>query len=331
LCLTYVVKSSVFPELNPAFPWIGRDLQTLRNFLSWPRVVLEGSNQESLFLDTYDGSTDQITGFMHRPCGITKPKTIVLLVHGMAGSADSIYVKMSAAYFLSQNIAVVRLNLRGAGSSGNLCQRRYHAGFTQDFPIVIQYLRRCYPQASIVMMGFSLGGNIILKWLTDSTTLSYIDGAISVSAPLNLSITQQEIARWRNIFYHKYLLACLKKEFLSVDLYQNLAYGKSIKTIHDFDQHIIAKAGGFHGADDYYLQTSAINDLPKIQLPLLLIHAQDDPWIPMRIFENTNLKQLPHIIPLFPKTGGHLGFHDQRFETPWYNICSYLFIQQLRV
>lgn len=318
-----------FPDFTPRFPWLNPDLQTLRNFLIDPHPVIRATKDEEKIFETTDGSRDQVTGVIHWPALVDPQQPLIILIHGMAGSIDSIYMKMAASFLLNQGYPVMRLNLRGAGSSAKLCENRYHGGFTQDLQPVIEQIKIAYSFSSLFLVGFSLGGNIVLKWAAAQPD-PVVKGFIAVSVPIDLALTERQIGLPRNWPYHRYLLYWLKKEFQEHSLYKSLSLTKrqSIKTIYQFDACITAPMAGFDTVEKYYQQVSAVDDIPTIRVPTLLIQAQDDPWIPFFAFNKVKKGKNPLFISLFPKKGGHLGFHGVGSQVPWYNSCAKIFIEK---
>ena len=318
-----------FPDFKPRFPWISADLQTIRNFLIDPNPIITAVTREEKIFKTHDGTQDQVTAIIHWPILGDPQRPLIILIHGMAGSADSIYMKMAANFFLGQGYPVMRLNLRGAGSSAKLCKNRYHGGFTRDLQTVVDQIKAAYSFSSLVFIGFSLGGNIVLKWAAAKPD-PIVKGFIAISVPIDLALTERQIALPRNWFYHQYLLRWLKEEFQGHLLYQSLTLEErlAIKTIHEFDTRITAPMAGFDTVEKYYQQAGAVGDLHAIRAPTLLIQAQDDPWIPFSAFDKIKKGVNPSLTSLFPKNGGHLGFHSVGSTVPWYNRCAQVFIGQ---
>ena len=318
-----------FPDFQPRFPWISADLQTIRNFLIDPNPVITAVKIEEKIFQTHDGSQDQVTAIIHWPVLSDPQRPLIILIHGIAGSANSIYMKMAAAFFSKQGYPVMCLNLRGAGSSATLCKSRYHGGFTRDLQPVIDQIKVACSFSSLFFIGFSLGGNIVLKWAAAKPD-PIVKGFIAVSVPIDLALTERQIALPRNWFYHQYLLHCLKEEFQGHPLYQSLALKerRAIKTIYEFDTRITAPMAGFSTVEKYYQWASAIDDLHVIRVPTLFIQAQDDPWIPFSAFNTVKEGMNPPLTSLFPKNGGHLGFHGTGSLVPWYNRCAQVFIEQ---
>jgi predicted alpha/beta-fold hydrolase len=321
-----------FPPFRPRFPWLGRDLQTLRNFFtgSWPPVA--GIETERLVFEMPDGTGDSLTGALSRP-GTTNPaagRALVVLVHGLAGCEESAYILESARCFLNIGHPVLRLNLRGSAATQPNCREHYHAGRDEDLVAVLDQLgERSELQAGLVLIGFSLGGNMVLKFLASQGRDYPLCCAISVSAPIDLAAAAERFLQPRNQFYHAWILHHMKQEAIVAKGLgpRGVRTIRTARTIYEFDDRVVAPRNGFQGAQDYYRRCSAAQFLGDIRVPTLLISALDDPWIPARDYLNIDWTANPYLVPLLPQSGGHVGFHDARGT--WHNRVSALFIEKL--
>ena len=299
------------PAFFPKFPWFGGDLQTLRNALRSPQASLALWPGTALTFAMDDGSGDHLIGELHRPDGPVGTRPLVILIHGLTGSMDSSYLRVSAGHLLRAGYPVLRLNLRGAGPSRGLTQGFYHAGRSDDLHQVIGQLDGRLAGNGLALIGFSLGGNVMLKYLAERGHRAQIRAAVSVSAPIDLAVTQQQISRWRNRRYHDFLLAAMKAE---------RPCPSGVNSILDFDNHVVAPANGFVDAADYYRRSSAKPMLGDIRRPTLLIHAGNDPWIPARIYRDLDLSGNRRLRLLLPRSGGHVGFHGWGLDRPWHDM-----------
>ncbi|MFK7896718.1 MAG: YheT family hydrolase [Myxococcota bacterium] len=325
-------------EFRPRSPWIGPDLQTLRNTLRGPALPpLETAITRRLILSIEDGSGDRLSCLLALPPAEARLRDapLVVLVHGLGGSEESNYVQVSARHFYALGYPVLQLSLRGAGPSRPLCQGQYHAGRSADFDAVVRALRK-HPDThtavslgGIVAIGYSLGGNMLLKYAAEFGDLR---GVASVSAPIDLAAASRRILDSRNWIYHQYLLRRIKAEALDAPAGLNeseRALIPKLRTILEFDDRFVAPHNGFRDAADYYTQCSAIHALPKIKIPALVIHAVDDPWIPIETYRAFPWKQNPHLEPLFARSGGHVGFHARDSRVPWHDQRLERFLSQL--
>jgi len=244
----------------------------------------------------------------------------VLLLHGLTGDQDSNHMRVTGRELLSAGYPVLRLNWRGAGPTRGKTRHFYHAGRTDDLFAVIGSMSGALAGNGLAAIGYSLGANVLLKYLAERGGLSHLRAAIAVSPPIDLRAAQQRIAARRNWRYHDYLLGRMRAERPSPD---------DIATIIDFDTRVVAPANGFRDALDYYAQSSAGPRLGAIRTPTLIIHAKDDPWIPSASFRDIPWGQFKHVRLLMPWSGGHVGFHSLGLKRPWHDEIALRFLATL--
>jgi uncharacterized protein len=240
---------------------------------------------------------------------------------------------MAAHYFLSLGHPVLRLNQRGAGPSRETCKGHYHAGRSDDLGGVISQLPESLTRQGICLMGLSLGGNVLLKFLAEYPRFAHVKAAVAVSPPVDLKAAQLRIMERRNAVYQNYLLKRMKigvqdSDLLDENRTQNL---DKILSVYDFDDQIVAPANGFADAEDYYRSSSALDLLEAIDTPTLIIHPADDPWVPVdplleRVIQ-TGSAIKSHLSVLCPAHGGHIGGHGADSRVPWHNICAGIFFE----
>ncbi|HEX7006418.1 MAG TPA: alpha/beta fold hydrolase, partial [Alphaproteobacteria bacterium] len=241
------------PPFRPRAPWWTGDLQTVRNYLCPVRPLLSRYAGERLALPMGDGTGDILAAILNRPAA-PAPKPLVLLIHGLTGCEDSIYMRGSARFWLSRGHPVLRLNLRGAGPSRPTCREQYHAGRTDDLRRVLTALDPALLSHGLVLVGNSLGANMLLKYLGEEGAAAPRRAAISVSAPIDLAATAEAFHRPRNRVYLHYLLSRMKAESLApaaaLDRKERMAI-LGARTVRAFDDRFVAPRNGFAGADDY--------------------------------------------------------------------------------
>jgi predicted alpha/beta-fold hydrolase len=310
------------PPFRPRWPWWGGDLQTLRNTLRPPRPTSSALLGERLVLALGDGSGDRLIGRLQRPPDGGHGWPLVVLIHGLAGSEDSAYMAVSAAALLGCGYPVLRLNLRGAGPSRPLCRYQYHAGRTGDLRAALTALDSRLCADGLLVVGYSLGGNMLLKFLAEYGASFPIRAAAAVSAPIDLAAAAQRILAPRNRLYHRHLLRHMKAETLAPAAELTAAERAAITAaanIIEFDDQFVASRNGFDGAADYYARTSAESFLPDIRVPTVIMHAGDDPWIPPHAYQRVAWRHCPHLHPVLPPHGGHVGFHGRGALLPWHD------------
>jgi len=304
------------PRFVPLPPWFGGDLQTLRNVLRPPGDVLAPWPGEEMRFAMKDGTGDELVGTLHRPTE-DRGQPLVMLLHGLTGDQESSYMRVTAREMLKAGYPVLRLNWRGAGPTLGKTQSFYHAGRTDDLFAVIGSMSGALARNGLTAIGYSLGGNVLLKYLAERGGLSHLHAAIAVSAPIDLHATQQRVAEYRNRRYHRYLLARMREE---------RPCPPDVASILEFDNRVVAPSHGFRDALDYYAQCSAGPHLGAIRTPTLVIHAADDPWIPSRTFRDIAWDQFRQVRLLMPWSGGHVGFHALGLKRPWHDEVALRFL-----
>jgi hypothetical protein len=317
------------PPFRPRLPWLGGDLQTLRNFLTrrWPD--LGGYATEQITFPLGDGSGDVLIGTLNRPDRTVPGRPLVMLIHGLSGCADSSYMLYSAAHLLSLGHSVLRLNLRGAGPSRPLCRFQYHAGRTGDLAAVLAQLAPALTADGVALVGYSLGGNMLLKFLAEHGRDLSVRAAASVSAPIDLSGAARRMMAGRNRAYQAWLLARMKQDCTGPAMAltaRELSALVLARSVWEFDDRFVAPRNGYAGAEAYYADNMAQRFLPAIRVPTLLIHAGDDPWIPAAAYRRIDWRANPWLVPVLPETGGHVGFHGAGDRVAWHDrtIAAFL-------
>lgn len=314
------ISSLASPPFRPRFPWWGGDLQTLANRLRPTPKNLAPHRSERLSFMLRDGTGDTLMAMLDRPADATTGRPLAILIHGLTGSEDSLYVLSTARSLLDAGHTVLRLNLRGAGPSRAVCGGHYYAGRSQDLRALLALLPAELAQNGIVAVGYSLGGAMLLKYLGEEGTETPLRAAASVSAPIDLSQTCRSMMRPRNAPYHRYLLKQMKQEATAAGAILSAAEREAILgsgSIHDYDEVFIAPRHGFAGAEDYYERCKPLRFMADIRIPTLVLAALDDPWIPGALYSDYNWAGNTALMPLLPAGGGHVGFHGRGSEAPW--------------
>ena len=301
-------------------PWWGGDLQTIRNQLI-RRVHSLPCRSSALEFPTSDGSGDRLTGTLEEPIKPAKGP-LILLIHGLTGCEESAYMRNSARFHLAQGRAVLRLNLRGAGTSRRVAGGHYHAGSASDLQDVLLALGSQETPYGVFAVGYSLGGNILLNLLSRLPRHHQLVGAATVSAPIAPLAACQRIMARRNIVYQTSLLRRMKRDLLSplarlTDRERWAVRGAA--SIFEFDDKFVAPRNGFRGALDYYERTAGAQNLGDIAIPTLLLHACNDPLIPVSTYAALQGRSLPNVEIVLARGGGHVGFHERGFSDTWHD------------
>ena len=307
-------------KFTPTFFMRNRHLQTL--FASFFRNTLRAeTTQERLYLDDGD-FLDLNWHFIPK----TKANTpIVILFHGLTGSVKSHYIG-GMMHTLSQNgFNSVLMHFRSCSHEINNLPRSYHSGETQDALFCIHTIKKRFPKAELFGVGYSLGGNMLLKLLGELKQNTPLKAAVSVSAPMQLDICADVMKKGFSSFYQKHLMKglkdALKKKYLEHDMYSLIGLEekniKTLKTFWDFDTIYTAPIHGFSSAQDYYTKSSSKQYLKYISTPTLIIHASDDPFMNDSILPRVD-EISDSILLEVSSHGGHVGFIAGSFFQPKY-------------
>lgn len=319
-------KNRLKNDFEERAPWIGADLQTLRNFLlPQPKTLTPSA---SLKLQMSDG--DLLIASLNTPNEPPR-RPLLILVHGLTGSENSANIISAANYLVQKSWRVMRLNLRGATPTRPQARGHYHAGKTEDLRQAISQLSPKLLEYGALLIGHSLGGNLILKFLGEGFKDEKIIGGVAISSPLILRDTCIQMMKTRNVLYHRHILRAMKDEALAPGAELSQAQTRAIlsaRTIYDFDHNFIAPLFGYRDADDYYFNNSSRRFLEGIKKPTLIIHALDDPWIPPQAYLETEWDLYPAIQTKITKSGGHLGFHGKTNKVAWHNLVTHDWLMQ---
>ena len=238
----------------------------------------------------------------------------LVVVHGLEGSSESKHVLGTAHKAFRAGFNALRLNLRTCGDTQHLTPTLYHSGMTGDLLVVIRELIAEDKLTDIFLGGYSLGGNMSLKLAGDEGARlpRELRAVFAVSPPVDLAACA-EMIRWRsNWIYQSDFMRRLRRRIrIAHKLYPDrydVSDLHAVRTIREFDARFTAPAGGFRDVDDYYTRASALPRSPDIRRPALIIHAQDDPFIPFASFRDPRLTTNPFVVLLTPPHGGHVGF-----------------------
>ncbi|WP_161597716.1 hydrolase [Fluviispira multicolorata] len=239
-------------------------------------------------------------------------KPLILLLHGLEGSSKSSYIKRTMYEVFKNGFRAVCMNFRGCSGRQNKSKRAYHAGETEDLNFYINYLLQNEKiKSPIFIVGFSLGGNVLLKWLSENSNNIFISGAIAISVPFELEILANKMNRGFSKFYQWWLLKSLKNNLLKNDRYKDFNLSKEeiilVKTFWEFDDKITARIHGFLNAIDYYKKSSSRQYLSQIAHKTLIIHSKDDPFMSELCIPQDNELSKTTQLEL-TEQGGHVGF-----------------------
>ena len=244
---------------------------------------------------------------------VTETQKLVVVLHGLEGDAQRPYITGSAKILNQNGYDACAVNYRGCSGEPNIKYRSYHSGATEDLIEVLNHILNTRPYSEIYLKGFSLGGNLLLKYLGEGNDVpKELKGAVAVSVPCNLHDSCKQLLSSKNILYAiKFkgnLLGKLrqKQQMFPEKISDNDI--KRIKTLKDFDDIYTSQAHGFEDALDYYKKSSSLQFLPHIQVPSLIINAKDDSFLGPECYPVKETDKNTKLFLEMPSYGGHVGF-----------------------
>ena len=246
----------------------------------------------------------------------TVNNSIIILSHGLEGDTSRQYITGMVKNFNAHGFDCIAWNFRSCSGEMNQTKTFYHSGATDDLETVLKHsLSKGYKK--IYLVGFSLGGNLTLKYLGEKGQNLYpeIQKAITFSVPLHLSSSSKKIGwlytkRFNKSLINKILEKSQRFPELQIDT-SNIA---KIKTLKDFDDAYTSQLHGFIDAEDYYERNSSLYFLDKINIPALIINAQNDPFLSAECFPFEKIKSMEKVYFQAPKMGGHCGFYPADYQ-----------------
>jgi uncharacterized protein len=245
------------------------------------------------------------------------PAGEVVIVHGLEGSGEAGYVRGLSAAALGAGFAAHRFHMRTCGGTEHLCRTLYHAGLTGDLESVLRELR-ADGSAPLYLVGFSLGGNVVLKLAAELEleAQSLICAVCAASPPLDLAASVRRMGRRENRIYERRFVMRMRKRLAATGRYSlpELAW---LHSVFEIDDRITAPSFGFGDAATYYRTQSAAGYLNRIRIPTLIVHAKDDPLVPLESCQSASTCGNPYIEHRVTAHGGHLGFLGRKPHRFW--------------
>jgi uncharacterized protein len=313
-------------------------LQTLAGSFLRRKFALPAA-QERLF--RVDAET-QLKGACHWQPGKAKDAPVIVIVHGLEGSCDSNYVRGIADKAFALGFHAIRMNQRNCGGTEALTPTLYNSGLSGDYRAVLMDLIE-EGFAGVFFAGYSMGGNLVTKMAGEfgdefgNAAPKELLGVAAVCPALDLGACADALERAGNYIYQRHFVSGLmtryqRKAEMFPERYAKDGFGK-IRTVREFDDAITAPQFGFKDAEDYYQASGAKKVIGRVAVPLLLITAQDDPFVPYESFRGIGIEGNVNVRFLAPEYGGHCGFvsrHDgvERF---WAELRVVEFAQRLRL
>ena len=241
--------------------------------------------------------------------------TIVIAIHGLEGSSSSNYIHTITQTLNHANIDVVAFNMRSCSGEPNKLLSSYHSGKTEDLHEIILFLEKEFNYKQIHVVGYSLGGNLTIKFMGEFTNKmpNSVVSAVGVSVPCDLEGSVKSISQAENKLYMKGFLKTLKEKAIQKSIqFPNAKIDidkiNKATNFYAFDDLFTAPTNGFKNAKDYWSQSSCKQFIPSVKLPTLLVSAKDDPFLNEKCFPVKEAKENDFFTFLQTKHGGHLGF-----------------------
>lgn len=254
---------------------------------------------------------------------------VVVLFHGLEGSADSHYARDLMRHVSARGWHGVVAHFRGCSGEDNRLPRAYFAGDSEDIGRMLGHVKTCHSTAPIHAVGVSLGGNALLKWLgeTGEAAATSVRRAASVSAPLDLTAAGNTLDRGfnRRVYTARFLATLKQKALKKARQFPGLLDAKAIAaatTFREFDTLVTARLHGFRDADDYWRRVSSKSLLRSIAVPTLVINAKNDPFLPAWALPSGS-EVSPAVTLVQPDAGGHVAFPSGPFpgNLDWLPRC----------
>jgi predicted alpha/beta-fold hydrolase len=249
-----------------------------------------------------------------QPPEVRRDRLTIVLVHGLEGSSSSQYVLGNTTRALAAGLNVVRMNMRSCGGTDQIAPTIYHSGRSQDVAAVVAKITELHQLQSVAVIGYSMGGNLVLKYAGEVATAPppQLKAAVGVSPLMDLAVSSAALHEPQNRIYEWHFLRSMldrirRKAALFPNLYSTAELGK-IRSMRLFDEHIVARYGGFLSADDYYYSVASSQFASRFRLPTLILHSLDDPFIRMLPATRAALIENSNVTYIETQHGGHCAF-----------------------
>ena len=248
---------------------------------------------------------------------------LMVVTHGFEGNTRDVCIEKSAAYFFRQGFDVLLWNLRSCSNELNRLPRFYHHGDIEDLDAVINHGIKSKKYDEIIVVGFSLGGSIIINYFGSDLPGPLIKGGVAISAPLDIAATSNRISTgWNRILLEPNFLAKIKNKVLrKAELFPDLIDKekvRKIKSLKELLTDVVLHLNGFSTREDYFKKWSCLEHLQKIERPLLILNAKNDPLLSANDFPYERCKESEHVYLESPAYGGHVGFSKKLGGEFWY-------------
>ena len=309
--LARVARAFAAKQFKPHRLFSGGHAQTIAAY-AWPRRFrfASESDEERLF-EVAPG----VRVLAHCRWQTERDQSPTIVVwHGIEGSTSSNYMQAIAEKGSRAGFNVIRVNFRNCGGTEHLTETIYHGGLSADLAAVVKELLEKDHISKMILVGFSLGGNLVLKLAGEygDNPPREILGVCAVSPSIDLSASADMILKRSNWLYHRDFVRRLKQRIRTNHKLYPERYDVSaldeVQTLREFDDRYTSVAHGFADANDYYYRSSSLRVIDRVRIPTLIIHAEDDPFIPITPLQYPAVADNPYILLLAPHEGGHVAF-----------------------
>jgi predicted alpha/beta-fold hydrolase len=323
------VLSADFPPFRPLKLLKTAHLQTVGAYIV--RGKQSGYSATKYVVPLSDG--DRLVIHDDRPESWITGDRIAIIFHGLCGCHLSPYVVRVADKLNRRGIRTIRVDMRGYGDSTLISKSHLHGGCYQDVESVVDFVHQLSPISKLSLVGFSIGGNVILKTLGvwGENPHGNVDSAVAVSPPVDLIHCSWNLRQRGNRIYEKYFISRMhsqltKRRRLVKDLVDNQVSPLPTRLIH-WDDQFTAPCWGYRGAREYYEDASSAEQLAHVKVPTIVLTAQDDPVVPFGMYSEYAMSDFINLIST--THGGHLGFISQGAKDPdrhWmdWRICQWV-------
>jgi uncharacterized protein len=278
----------------------------------YPRPAFQcPSTSDTVEVDPTDGSR-VLCHCNWQPESVRAGQLTVLLVHGLEGSSDSRYIKGIAGRAWAAGCNVIRMNMRNCGDTDALTPTLYHSGLSGDVGAVIRHYGQLYGLERVVLVGYSMGGNLVLKLAGEWGNRPPLCAVAAVCPAIDLAAGSDALHELQNRIYEWRFLRGLMRRFqrkaaLYPHIYEPQNVGP-VRSLRQFDDQIVARYCGFRDADDYYYRAASARVVDRIAVPTLILRAMDDPFVRLLPGTRAALLANPHITLIETKHGGHCAY-----------------------
>jgi predicted alpha/beta-fold hydrolase len=270
-------------------------------------------------IETPDGD------FLDLDWGQSGHRRLAILTHGLEGHSRGHYCLGMARELIRNNWDVLAWNFRGCSGEPNLQLRSYHSGATEELQILLDHVFSSTDYESVSLIGFSLGGNLMLKYLGDagSKVDSRIQASVAISVPCDLASSAKKLEQWQNRIYMarfmKTLRAKVREKAARFPGQLETDELDAMRTFAEFDETYTGPIHGFKGAEDYWAESSCRHVLERITVPTLLVNAVDDPFLTPACYPHEATHTNSRLTLETPRHGGHLGFVEFRNDGSYWS------------